>query len=61
MTLARVHGSPEMLRYPAAVLALEQELVLEFAARVLLTECPTLRKPKSRQRRGYDRAIGAVR
>ena len=59
--LARVHGSPEMLRYPAAVLALERELVLGFAARVLPKECPTLPKPKSRRRRGYDRAIEAIR
>jgi AraC-like DNA-binding protein len=59
--LARVHGSPEMLRYPAAVLALERELVLGFAAHVLPTECGTLPKPKSRPWRGYDRAIEAIR
>ncbi|MBV5272713.1 MAG: AraC family transcriptional regulator [Lamprocystis purpurea] len=59
--LARVHGSPEMLRYPAAVAALERELVLGFAARVLPPECCTLPRRKSRRRRGYDRAIEAIR
>jgi len=59
--LARVHGSPEMLRYPAAVLALERELVLGFAAHVLPTEWRTLPKPKSQPWRGYDRAIEAIR
>ncbi|AUB84828.1 AraC family transcriptional regulator [Candidatus Thiodictyon syntrophicum] len=59
--LARVHGSPEMLRYPAAVVALERELVLGFAARVLPPECRALPRRKSRRRRGYDRAIEAIR
>jgi AraC-like DNA-binding protein len=59
--LARVHSSPEMLRHPAAVVALERELVLGLAARILPTGPDIRPEPESRRRRGYDQAIELIR
>jgi AraC-like DNA-binding protein len=59
--LTRVHGSPEMLRHPAAVATLERELVLGLATRILPTGSDTRPEPESRRRRGYDQAMAAIR
>lgn len=59
--LARVHGSPEMLRHPAAVRALEREIVLGLVAHIELPECRSQPERESRRRRGFARAIEAIR
>jgi AraC family transcriptional regulator, ethanolamine operon transcriptional activator len=59
--LARVHRSPEMLQHPAAIRALERELVLGLVARIELPGPPAPLASESRGRRGFDRAIETIR
>ena len=59
--LARAHQAPEMLRHPAAVQALEQELVMGLVGAVRLPEGRDLPAPASLRRRGFDRAVEYIR
>jgi AraC-like DNA-binding protein len=59
--LTRTHQAPEMLRHPAAVHALEQELVMSLMGAVCLPEGRALPAPASLRRRGFDRAIEHIR
>jgi AraC-like DNA-binding protein len=59
--LRRTHGSPAMLQHPAAVQALERELVMGLAQAL---ELPLGRERPSRssvRQRGFDRAIEHIR
>ena len=59
--LARTHQAPEMLCHPAAVHALEQELVMGLVGGVRLPEGREWPAPASLRRRGFDRAVEYIR
>jgi AraC-like DNA-binding protein len=59
--LARTHQAPEMLCHPAAVHALEQELVMGLVRAVRLPAGRELPGPASLRRRGFDRAVEHIR
>ncbi len=59
--LARTHGAPEMLRFPAATQALERELVLGLVGAIALPERRALPERASVRSRGFDRAIQCIR
>jgi AraC-like DNA-binding protein len=59
--LARTHQSPEMLRHPAAVDALERELVMGLMGQVHLSDRREEPAPRAFRQRGFDRAIDCIR
>ena len=59
--LARTHGAPEMLRFPAVTQALERELVLGLVGAIALPQRRALPARASVRNRGFDRAIQCIR
>jgi len=59
--IARTHRAPDMLQHPAAIDALERELVLGLIGAVELPVGRDLPGPASLRQRGLDRAIEYIR
>lgn len=59
--LARTHQSPALLRHPAAVDAIERELVVGLMGQVHLSDRREQPAPRAFRQRGFDRAIDCIR